>query len=339
MRILHLSLLAAATVILSGCNFLQKPKHSGIQVITNNVPSAVFLNDQHINNTPLHEKTIAPGQYTLKLVPENPELAPYETTVTLREGLLTVVTWKPAERPELSGGVIYEMEPLDNRTRSEVSFVTIPDGAIISFQSRERTFSPIILTDVAVGQHEFELTLPSYETQKHTINVIPGFRMVIRAKLAKNAPTGDAAGTSELDGAEEEGGGTATSAASASQSAVASGSARALSAGGGEQLPIVPAPQSASASAQASNIDVTSDKVATSSATATKIRVGKTGFFLNGAEALRVRDAAGATGKELGFLTVGETAPYLKETKSGWHKISFKREVGWVSSDFTQLLE
>lgn len=332
MRILHFLFLVAASLILSSCTFFQKPKHSGIQVITNDIPSAVFLNDQHINNTPLNEKTIQPGDYTLKIVPENSQLAPYETTVNLREGSLTVVTWKPAERPELSGGVIYEMEPLDNRSRSEVSFVTIPDGAIINFQERERTFSPVILTDVKAGHHEYELTLPSYETQRHTINVIPGYRMLIRAKLAKNsANSGAADGTSNTASGEEISGDDELQ--TASDSAIASTSARPQ----GEQLQIVPS--TASTSARAQSIESNAGVIATSSATATKVLIKKTGFFLNGTETLRVRDQAGATGDELGFLSVGETAPYLKETKSGWHKISFKRGVGWVSGEFTQLLE
>jgi hypothetical protein len=320
-----------ASLTLSGCSFFQKPKHSGIQVITNDIPSAVFLNGQHINTTPLNEKTVQPGEYTLKIIPENPQLAEYETTVTLREGLLTVVTWKPAERPELSGGVIYEMEPLDNRSRSEVSFVTIPDGAIISFQSRERTFSPIILTDVAAGHHEYELTLPSYETQKHTINVIPGYRMLIRAKLAKNSTATDATGeeNDKQDSGETN---------SASESATENDAVRALTGSDNDQLPIIPAtPATASARSQA--LESSTNKVATTSATATKVQIKKTGFFLNDQEVLRVRDAAGVTGKELGFLPVGDTAPYLKETKSGWHKISFKSGIGWVSADFSQLLE
>lgn len=105
--------------------------------------------------------------------------------IRLRPGLLTVVTWKLAQRPELSGGVIYEMEPISSKNKSEVSFVTIPDGAIVSLQGKEKEFSPVIITDVNPDHNEFEVSLPSYESQKHTINVVPGYRMLVNVKLAK----------------------------------------------------------------------------------------------------------------------------------------------------------
>ncbi len=307
MRLLQLFILVLSSIVLSSCSFISKPKYAGIQVITSDVNSAVFLDNQHLNNTPLNEKEIRPGQYSLKIVPENPLLAPYETSVTLREGLLTVVTWKPAERPEQSGGVIYEMEPLNDRTTSEVSFVTIPDGAIVSFEGKERTFSPTILTDISPGHHEYELTLPSYETQKHTINVIAGYRMIIRAKLAK--------------------------AAAQNENTVAENTDATMSA----MLESEQATQSATTSARMDVLQVA--RPAASSESATGVQIKNTGFFVNGEEMLRVRDAAGASGKELGFVAVGETLPYLKETRSGWHKISFQTGSGWVSAEFTQLVE
>jgi hypothetical protein len=285
-------LLLFATFFFSGCSVLNKPKYAGIQVITTNATSAIFLNDQHINNTPLNEKTIQPGVYNLKIIPEDSSLTQYETSVTLRAGLLTVVTWKPAERPELSGGVIYEMEPLSDRTRSEVSFITIPDGAIITFEGREQLFSPTVLTDVAPGQHEYEISLPSYETQKHTVNAVAGYRMLIRAKLAKTSPAGVV--TTEK-------------------------------------------PESTNASPEATASARV--KIATSSATAKQVKILETGYFLNSQEVLRVRDQAGVTGVEAGLAPVGEIFPYLGETRGEWHKILFKEKDGWVSAEFSQLLE
>lgn len=302
MRFFRLILLVTLASLLSGCTFFAKPQYAGIQVVTTeNTSSAVFLDDQHINNTPLTEKTIKPGRYSLKIVPENPQLVPYETTVTLRAGLLTVVTWKPAERPELSGGVIYEMEPLSDRTKNEISFITIPDGAIISFEGEDQLFSPTSITDVTPGQHEYEITLPSYEIQKHTINVVAGYRMIVRSKLAKTSAstTVPTEVSTESD--------TATTNANASSSATINATSQA--------------------------------KTATSSATATGVKILSTGYFSNSQEVLRVRDKAGAVGTEIGFLAVGEVVPYLGETQGGWHKITFKQATGWVSADFSQLVE
>lgn len=176
--------------LFSGCQqILEYKSKSGLQVITDDVPSSVFLNGQHLDSTPLIEKTLKPGEYQLKIVPNDPTLTAYETAIILRKGLLTVVTWKPAARPEMSGGVIYEMEELKDTTKAEVSFVSIPEGAIVSLENKEKDFSPVVYTDVAPGNRSFEVTLPSYETQNHTINVQPGYRMLVRIKLAKLQPT------------------------------------------------------------------------------------------------------------------------------------------------------
>lgn len=175
--------------LFSGCQFINQimdyKSKSGLQVITDDVPSSVFLNGQYLNSTPLIEKELKPGEYIVKIAPNDSSLVPYETSILLRKGLLTVVTWKPAARSEMSGGVIYEMEPLKDSTQSEVSFVTIPAGAIVSLENKEKDFSPVVYTDVEPGNRSFEVTLPSYETQNHTINVQAGYRMVVRIKLAK----------------------------------------------------------------------------------------------------------------------------------------------------------
>lgn len=179
-------LLIAASIFLSGCQqILERHSKSGIQVITNDIPAAVFLDGQYLNSSPLIEEQLKPGYYTLRIEPTDQTLQPYETDVNLRKGLLTVVTWKPAERPELAGGVIYEMEKLKETGASEVSFVTIPEGAIIALEGKDKEFSPIVFSGVNPGNRSFEISLPSYETQSHTIDVQPGFRMVVRVKLAK----------------------------------------------------------------------------------------------------------------------------------------------------------
>jgi hypothetical protein len=85
----------------------------------------------------------------------------------------------------MSGGVIYEMEKLSDSSKSEVSFVSTPEAAIVTLEGKDKEFSPVVFTDVQPGNRSFEVTLPSYETQSHTINVQPGYRMLVRIKLAK----------------------------------------------------------------------------------------------------------------------------------------------------------
>jgi len=169
---------------LTGCAPF-KAKNAGLQVITSDIPSSVFLDGQYLEKTPFIGKAFKPGDYVLRIQPDDSNLSSYETNIKLSKGLLTVVTWKPGNRPETSSGVIYEMEKLSSTKQTELSIISLPDGAIVSLDGGQKQFTPILIDSVEQGQHEFEVSLPSYETQKHTINVIAGHRMNITVKLAK----------------------------------------------------------------------------------------------------------------------------------------------------------
>lgn len=182
-----LFVLVSATFLLSGCNILNRKNVAGLQVITNDTLSSLFLDGQYLDKTPYINKTIQPGEYTLKIQPDDQELIPYETQVSLRKDTLTVVTWKPGNRSENSGGIIYEMEKIKSN-QGELSFITLPDNSIIKFDQGEQQFSPLVLKNIEPGHHQFEISLPSYEKQQHTINVIKGYRINITAKLAKANP-------------------------------------------------------------------------------------------------------------------------------------------------------
>ncbi len=295
-------------VIFSGCNPLNKNSKSGLQVITDGVASSVFLDDQYIEKTPFINREIKPGEYTLKIQPDGPNLVSYETKITLRPGLLTVVTWKLAERPELSGGVIYEMEPIKSNSKSEVSFITIPDGAIVALQGKEKEFSPVIITDVTPGHNEFEVSLPSYESQKHTINAVVGYRMLVSVKLAKvgigetqKTETNDKTNSKDLNTIDQ-----ATESATATKSG---------------QLE--------------NKTDIIQDIVSSGK----QILIKPTNFFQDGKEVLRVRAQAGSGGTELGFAPVGTKYPYLEKTEENWFNINFNGKSGWVSGTFAQIVE
>jgi len=299
-------------IIFSGCNPLSKNSKSGLQVITDGVASAVFLDEQYIEKAPFINREIKPGEYTLKIQPDDPNLVTHETKITLRPGLLTVVTWKLAERPELSGGVIYEMEPIKSKSKSEVSFITIPDGAIVSLQGKEKEFSPVIILDITPGHNEFEVSLPSYESQKHTINAVAGYRMLVNVKLAKVGIGETQKTTINSDKINDVNSDELNSLVQASESGAASKSGQ---------------------------LDTQTNATEESKTTKKQILIKPTNFFQDGKEVLRVRDKAGSAGTELGFATVGKKYAYLEKTEDNWFNISFNGKSGWVSGNYAQIVQ
>lgn len=298
-----LALLILAPLILSGCS-LRKDQKAGLQVITHDVPSSVFIDDQYLNKTPLIEKQLAPGVHTIRIEPEDPDFLPYETEVTLNPGVLTVVTWKSATRPEQMGGVIYEMEKISSKDTSEVSFVTIPDGAIITLADRAKEFSPVTIPNVQPGKLDYEITLPSYETQSHSIEVAAGYRMIIQVKLAKLDPNKTSKQPAEEDSIND-----------ASASAT-----------------------TATSSAETTPVATASGTTPLGATTNSLIEITTTNFFQDGKEVLRVRNNPGSNGAEIGMAEVGKKYPYLGVEQNGWYKISFEAKQGWVSSDYAQIV-
>ncbi len=305
-------IVCVATVGLAGCSF-KKDSKAGLQVITHGVPSSVFIDGQYLNKTPLIEKDLIPGLHMIRIEPDDPDYLPYETEVNLNPGVLTVVTWKSATRPEQMGGVIYEMEKINSKDSSEVSFVTIPDGAIITLAEREKEFSPVTIPNVTPGQLEYEITLPSYETQSHSIEVAAGYRMVISVKLAKLDPTG-----AEKKATKEQ---TEASAKTATE----------------EVTP--QATNSAKATGEKNTKTATAAGTPNLEAPSQVVQINSTNFFQNGKEVLRVRNNPGSNGIELGMAEVGKTYPYLGREKNGWYQISFDTKTGWVSAAYATVID
>ncbi len=315
-KLVTLIIVACASLSLAACIPRGITAKAGLQVITNDTPSSLFLDGQYLDKTPLISKDLKPGTYTLKIQPDDNNLAAYETTVTLHKGLLTVVTWKPGPRPELSGGVIYEMEKLPNKKATQLALISIPDGAIVSLDNQAKEFAPIVLDNISPGQHEFTVSLPSYETQQHTLNMVEGHKINVTVKLAR-ATTAEAS---------------PNPAASVSASPTATASAALAATSSANKA-------SASATPKASASPKASPKASpTATITGPRARIKTTNFYQDDQEVLRVRSTPSSSGSTLGFAPVGNEYPYLEESKDGWHKITFEGKPGWVSSQFTELL-
>lgn len=207
MRILLLivAMLVAAFLLLSRFNPLELKLKAGLQVTTDNVPASLFLDSEYLDKAPFTSQKIQPKQYLLRIEPDEAGLAPYDLSVTLNKGMVTVVKWKPGPTAETSGGVIYEMEKLRNANDIQIYFQTVPDGAILTLDNGGKQFSPVLITDLSEGSHEFEVSLPSFETQQHSVSLIKGHKVTITIILGK-LRAGDAktvpaeSGTQPADG-------------------------------------------------------------------------------------------------------------------------------------------
>lgn len=161
------------------------PDKSGLQVLSSDVPSAVYLDGKYLDRTPYINRDLKPADYSLEVRPDDPGFVPYQTKLSLKKGVLTVVDWKPGKRPETSGGVIFETEALRDKKATELSITTIPDGGIIYVDGQAKGFAPVTVQDLEKGEHQFEVKLPSYESIAKSINILEGYKVLITVKLGK----------------------------------------------------------------------------------------------------------------------------------------------------------
>jgi hypothetical protein len=174
-----------SVLALSGCSQLSTREFAGLQVQTPGSTSVVFLNEMHLNTSPLIERQLAPGTYQLRVVPDKDELETLTTEVRLTAGTLTSVTWNHGATAEQSSGVLYELEPLVEGEDGEVVFKTNPENVIVKFAEIDQAFAPVTFSDLSPGSYEYEMTLPAHQTQQHTVNVPAGYRVIITATIGR----------------------------------------------------------------------------------------------------------------------------------------------------------
>jgi uncharacterized protein YgiM (DUF1202 family) len=186
-KLIFICFLAISSLIFSGCNPLEFKQQAGLQVVTGEIDASLFLDDQYLDKTPYINEKIKPGNYNLRIQPDDSSLIPYDIPITLNKGTITIVEWQPNISLETSGGTIYEMEKSSDTI---LEFQTIPNNAILTLDDGVKQFSPLVLQDAAEGNHSFEVSLPSYITQQKAVNVFKDHHITLTIILAKelNAP-------------------------------------------------------------------------------------------------------------------------------------------------------
>ena len=272
-------------------------------MLSSDVPSSVYLDAKYLDHTPYINKDLKPAEYSLEIRPDDPNFVPYQTKLSLKKGVLTVVDWKPGKRPETSGGVIFETEALRDKKATELSITTIPDGGIIYVDGEAKGFAPVTVSNLSKGEHQFEVKLPSYEAIAKPINILEGYRLLVTVKLGKQDYQAVVPTQSALN-------------ASSSATASPSGAVKGIT-------------TTASSSA---NLGATTKLVGS------KVIIQPTGFSEGGKELLRVRAEPNSGSSEIGKADVGGTYTYLQEVHDGWVKIQFGQKVGWVSLQYVKVI-
>lgn len=161
-----------------------KPANAGLQIET--TPQAtVYIDGDQMGTTPF-ELVQKPGEISIRLVPIATEtsLAPWGTKVTLTQGIKTVIRRDFAETEEKSSGEILSFEKISGSTAS-LAAVSTPDAAQVNLDGQNRDFTPLLINDIAVGDHKLVISQAGYSEREIQARAEAGYKLTVVAMLAK----------------------------------------------------------------------------------------------------------------------------------------------------------
>lgn len=184
-----LALIICSTLVLGGCNpkdlFFKAP--AGLEIAT--TPAAtVFLNGENKGETPFSDKALKPGVYTLKLVPSDTTLAPYETTLTLTSRASTIISRTlTASQIDATGYTLELQEEASGETY--LSVISDPDTVNVTIDGKPSGFTPLSKLATTPGAHSLVVTSPGFVEQQLSVNTVKGYNLIVNFKLASTTIT------------------------------------------------------------------------------------------------------------------------------------------------------
>jgi len=300
-RVFAFILVLSAAVILSGCSLLPGRKKAALSVST--TPKAtIFLDGEHLGQTPYYNEKLKAGEYVLKIVPESSgqALNPWEGRVTLSPGILTVVNRELGLTQDDSSGEILSFEQLADKNAISISVVTTPDGAVVNLDGEPRGFAPLSLDNISEGDHLLVVSSPGYKEKSIKAKTVKGHKLIASVQLAREQTETE---TNEEEEEEE-------STPSATPKATPKASPK-----------VSPSPKS--------------------SPTTSGEEPERPYVQIDSPDAgwVRVREEPNTSSEELTKADHGEKFPLL-DSQEGWYKIEYEpNKEGWISGQYAEKFE
>jgi hypothetical protein len=309
-KYLPLLFLLAAVIglIFLGKRIFASRKKSALSV--NTTPRAtIFLDGEHLGQTPYYNEALKAGEYVLKIVPESTgqALMPWEGRISLSPNILTVVNRELGLTQDDSSGEILSFEPLADKNAISVSIVSTPDGAVVNLDGEPRGFAPLTLDNVTEGDHILLVSSPGFKERTVKAKTVKGHKLIASVQLGRETET-----PAEEEPAEEE------TEASPSPSPKPTASPKATA----TPKPTVTPKPTASPKVSASPL----------AKPYVQIKSPDTGW-------VRVRKEPSTSAEELAKVNDGEQFP-LTDEQSGWYEIEYDTaKTGWISGQYAEKFE
>ena len=304
--LLIIGIFGAVYIMNDGNLMLLPQKQAGLIVAFDaGQTGSVFLNGERLNEstvlTDANFTNLRPGEYSVRLVPDDPQLYTYEKSIRLLSGSSVTITWSFGPTFDTSSGEITMLEKLSNSQQSDLTVIATPENAIVRLDGQSKGFTPINLAGLTPGAKTLTVTAPGYIERTTSPALQQGYRTIVESKLASQQVDLDPT-TLTPDSISTDSG----------------------------QLVDETSPTASPTPTPAPGDPITVGQQLTTPPYVTVLETG-TGW-------LRVRAEANASSAELVKVTVGSRMKYLEETTNGWHKIEVQAgQLGWVSGQYATI--
>lgn len=182
-------ILGIILVVLGVAGFFFRSRFGSSQagiLIQANPQATVYIDGEQVGQTPYQIQAKA-GEIDLRLVPSSTDtpLAPWETKLTLTEGIETVVRRDFGPTDDESAGDVLSYEKTSEKTTS-IAIVSSPDASQVSVGGEVRGFTPLQLNPVTVGEHQVSVVQQGFLQREIGVKTQGGYKLTVIAKLARD---------------------------------------------------------------------------------------------------------------------------------------------------------
>lgn len=184
-----ISFILAVGLFLGIQYYLTLRSEKGALQVTSSPTSKVYLNDQYLGQTPLCKcqvsDMIAPGDYTIHVVPLDGALQNFQEKVKISQGVLTVVDRKFGLNGQSEGSII-SLTPLDDKSKSQLLVVSFPQGATVLLDEQNIGTTPLLFNNPTESDHDLKIRKDGYNEKEIRIRTPLGYKLTVAAYLSTN---------------------------------------------------------------------------------------------------------------------------------------------------------
>ncbi len=172
------ALLAGLGVFIKAFFFTSSTPLFGVLQVNAIPKSTVFLDGVEVGQTPYSNDKLKKGDYQVKV-------GTWEQKVIVLSGVMTYVSREFYSASGDSAGQVLTQEKIPSSGVSELSIVSDPDAALVIIDGLEKGKTPVILKNLAAGEHTIAVSLNGYSDQVILGRLVNGYRLNAVVNLQK----------------------------------------------------------------------------------------------------------------------------------------------------------